>query len=199
MRPFVRSAIAESIEAKSRAKEDRACADCGRIFAANVHGSPQVRCPECQKRHVREEQRECQRRLRAKRNADWKAPRKCIVCGKEFIPRNSLQRRCSPECSLRRGPAGKAAKKPSAVKRTKICVVCGKEFAAVGGNRICCSPECSIIRGREKVRAAKRKARNADPRRTGWDADGRHRRFRERAMKAKPWLYEFADGPELLS
>ena len=93
----------------------------------------------------------------------------------------------------------------------KVCAVCGREFEAIPPKRICCSPECAKARQRQTnsqwIKTHRNKGASGIRPKRGWrkaecdvyDADGKHRRFRERAMRREPWKYEFADSPELLS
>ena len=88
---------------------------------------------------------------------------------------------------------------------TNTCIICGKEFETTRKRKVCCSPACAQARmlDRSRLGSARRRERerNGVPKtdsRKAYDADGRHRRFRERAMRREPWRYEFADAPELL-
>lgn len=120
----------------------RTCTECGKAF----EGAPrQKRCPDCQAK-ARREQNRANKRAGARRplgSIDL-----CQRCGKPYTVRSGAQRFC-PECgeTARREEASrkKAAKlrgKPHADRtRTHICAVCGRPFRGIDAATTC-SPEC---------------------------------------------------------
>lgn len=80
----------------------------------------------------------------------------------------------------------------------KKCEFCGAEFTA---HRLAkyCSDKCRNAAWKRRNDAALAERKGEGPRvsaRRVFDADGRHRKFRERQMRAEPWRYEFAPPPE---
>ena len=120
----------------------RTCADCGKAF----EGAPrQKRCPECQAK-ARREQNRANKRAGARRplgSIDL-----CQRCGKPYTVRSGAQRFCS-ECgeTARREEASR--KKREKIRgqphgdrtRTHICAVCGRPFRGTDAATTC-SPEC---------------------------------------------------------
>lgn len=70
--------------------------------------------------------------------------RKCIICGKEFIPHAGNQLCCSLECRKQRDKQNYKERKAIKDKnrKGKICTVCGNLFDDAKGNRRFCSKEC---------------------------------------------------------
>ena len=66
----------------------------------------------------------------------------CLICGKNFVPRERRQKYCSDKCRC----AAYLAKKRHAPKKVK-CPQCGEEFVPHAGRQKYCSVEC-----REKFR-----------------------------------------------
>lgn len=60
--------------------------------------------------------------------------KKCLHCGKEFIPRKDTQKFCSKVCNSRY--YGEMNKK------YKTCPICGKQFWCGSSRRVYCSDEC---------------------------------------------------------
>mgnify|MGYP002624069942 CR=1 FL=1 len=81
----------------------------------------------------------------------------CAVCGGEFIPRHSLQKYCSAECSRLAHLAVcrncRAKKKLSDGRPALVkCAVCGEEFEPKNINQKYCSPECKAAHDRDRAR-----------------------------------------------
>lgn len=81
--------------------------------------------------------------------------KKCITCGKEFIPHNGRQLTCSSECGIThrrvlnlRNKHKNYKPKPK-INTSKICIVCGKEFIPKHGITKTCSKECKRKHNRE--------------------------------------------------
>lgn len=72
--------------------------------------------------------------------------RKCVICGKEFMPKIRTNVCCSEECKKEREKQKSKEWYRVNVKEKKpekgICVVCGKKFAQKKVTQKCCSDEC---------------------------------------------------------
>lgn len=120
----------------------KTCDICGKTFETT---SKTYLCsPECRLEHQRAKNREYARTMRAKK---MKAPKektmkKCLICGREFLPKSNNQRYCGNQC------VGK-----NSAKRVQIieCEVCGKKFEATVRGVKFCSKECKAIRHKEVV------------------------------------------------
>ena len=71
--------------------------------------------------------------------------KKCVVCGREFIPHRGSQICCSPPCSCKRAlqvEAERAAarRKPREIRK---CEYCGEEYEAKNPQQKFCSTACS--------------------------------------------------------
>lgn len=84
--------------------------------------------------------------------AKWKTPlerKKCVICGKEFMPKESRHICCSDECGRIRKNQKSLAwqhehKKP--IKEFEfICLACGKTFVTNKPNQKTCNAECKSI------------------------------------------------------
>lgn len=111
------------------------CRICGKIFEGGSANASV--CQECREngnyKKVRSEER---RKLWAENHPPIEfKPVKCLRCGKEFIPKNSINRFCSdcrrdhpydirPDVIEKRGSYRKPA------SNNHICKVCGKEFSS---------------------------------------------------------------------
>lgn len=75
-------------------------------------------------------------------------PRKCEVCGKEYIPTKISQRCCSKACSLKRWKSmnPEYCAPPREIKK---CIICGTEFMPKRTSHICCSKKCTMQRNKE--------------------------------------------------
>lgn len=90
----------------------------------------------------------------------------CVMCGREFHARVSLQKTCSEEC---RGALARkyskeryeALKKSDKGKPT-ICVICGTPFKRTGFRKTCCK-ECSEILRKRRVKDAKKQEYHQKP------------------------------------
>lgn len=101
--------------------------------------------------------------------------KQCIICGKEFKPRNSKHLCCSKKCSkVYTNQSSKKYYYLNKEKRleyqkqyrfknqdkiknkyttyySKICIICGKEFVTTKSKKFCCSNECNKIRERKQA------------------------------------------------
>lgn len=101
--------------------------------------------------------------------------KKCIICGKEFKPRNSKHLCCSKKCSkVYTNQSSKKYYYLNKEKRleyqkqyrfknqdkirnkyttyySKTCMICGKEFVTTKSKAVCCCKECNKIRKREQA------------------------------------------------
>ena len=75
-------------------------------------------------------------------------PRKCEVCGKEYIPTKKSQRCCSKACSLKRWKLmnPEYCAPPREIRK---CIICGNEFMPIRSNHVCCSKKCTSKRNKE--------------------------------------------------
>lgn len=93
--------------------------------------------------------------------------RVCLICGKQYVPRNARQKYCSTACNReaqRRKDAEKYYQKKEAIGERqviKICPICGKEFSTDKSFKLYCSPECYALSRTEKQRAYRETKRNA--------------------------------------
>lgn len=112
-----------------------------------------------EKKKLQAEQREERRRIKLKkekeerwaRNGGHKfAARKCLYCGKEFLPTCATQRYCNFTCrdlnNNRAIPVTSCNCNDKHPFPPKNCIICGKPFWPASGNQIVCSPECKKIR-----------------------------------------------------
>lgn len=91
-----------------------------------------------------------------------KEPKKCKVCGAEFIPHGRAVT-CSPACSKKNRANISAAfikahytgKRPPIIR---TCVICGHEYRAKGRD-VTCGGECAKV-NRKKVNAASHRERH---------------------------------------
>ena len=104
--------------------------------------------------------------------------KKCIICGKEFKPRNSKHLCCSKECSKQNNKNYYQKNKQKKLTQVKIyrdnnkdkikqyqknyrdkhtvyynkfCMICGKEFVTTRSYDVCCCKECNKIRKRKQA------------------------------------------------
>ena len=84
--------------------------------------------------------------------ARWKTPlerKKCVICGKEFMPKTSRSVCCSDECRKSRDSQTSMAWQREHKKPKKefefICLACGKKFVTNKPNQKTCSAECKSI------------------------------------------------------
>lgn len=88
--------------------------------------------------------------------------RVCLICGKQYAPRNARQKYCSTACNReaqRRKDAEKYYQKKEAA--VKVCPICGKEFSTDKSFKLYCSPECYALSRTDKQRAYREAKRNA--------------------------------------
>lgn len=83
--------------------------------------------------------------------------KKCEICGREFLPKNQIQKYCGFECQQisNRERAKILMRKRYAQKKEENgkCPICGKTFKKKNGNQIYCgSAECRKERMREYSR-----------------------------------------------
>ena len=78
-------------------------------------------------------------------------PRKCVVCGKEFVPTKSNQLCCSKNCSLKRWRSNNP-EYCAPPREIKNCIICGKEFMPIRSGHVCCSKKCTNKRNKETQR-----------------------------------------------
>lgn len=76
---------------------DRACAACGRTFAA--YSPKQIRCPKCQAAHRLAANREKTNRWYQAHAARPHEERKCEVCGKRFVAARNTHIYCGARCA----------------------------------------------------------------------------------------------------
>lgn len=72
----------------------------------------------------------------------------CLVCGKSFEPRNTVQKYCSQDCrdEVRRRYNRELYRARSNFKpEVRSCVICGKKFLTRNDKQICCSSECRKV------------------------------------------------------
>ena len=104
--------------------------------------------------------------------------KKCIICGKEFKPRNSKHLCCSKECSKQNSKNYYQKNKQKIITQAKIyqdnnkdkikqyqknyrdkhtiyynkfCMICGKEFVTTRSYDVCCCKKCNKIRKRKQA------------------------------------------------
>lgn len=120
----------------------------------------------------------------------------CDICGKPFLPKTSIQKRCSKECSyeaeVRQARERQRLKKGYYEKdRTRTCDICGSTFTLNAWNQRRCSDDCRaeahrvyqkeyIENNRHRIRETAREYRekNRDKLLEGmkqWHADNRER------------------------
>ena len=91
----------------------------------------------------------------------------CLICGKQYAPRNARQKYCSTACNReaqRRKDAEKYYQKKEAIGERqviKICPICGKKFSTDKAFKLYCSPECYALSRTDKQRAYRETKRNA--------------------------------------
>lgn len=68
--------------------------------------------------------------------------KKCIMCGREFVPKTKRSRFCSETCMRKCCYQKEREKKRSAPKKEKICVICGKVIDPKKSSKKYCSAEC---------------------------------------------------------
>ena len=70
--------------------------------------------------------------------------KKCVICGKEFVPRNQCQKTCSGECSIENKRRKDKIRKQGTAQKPAIltCPNCGKEFRQNVTTQIYCSDKC---------------------------------------------------------
>lgn len=67
-------------------------------------------------------------------------PRKCEICGKEFVPKKSMDTMCcSKNCYTKRYRKMKPKEK---IRKIGVCIICGKEYEQRKITQKCCSEEC---------------------------------------------------------
>lgn len=76
---------------------DRACAACGRTFAA--YSPKQIRCPKCQAAHRLAANRAKTKRWYQAHAARPHEERKCEVCGKRFVSARNTHIYCGARCA----------------------------------------------------------------------------------------------------
>lgn len=82
-------------------------------------------------------------------------PKTCEWCGKEYTPKNKMQKKfCSRKCNT--DSYNDKNKRPLTLK-TSNCLMCGKPFIHRAPDKIYCNPKCSI-RMRQLRRKSKTKA-----------------------------------------
>lgn len=74
-----------------------------------------------------------------KKKAKVFEPRKCVVCGTEFMPRREEHICCCSKCSQKRWRIMNGLFFESDMKK---CVICGTEFLQKSTRHICCSEKC---------------------------------------------------------
>ena len=70
--------------------------------------------------------------------------RKCVVCGKEFTPRNFTVKCCSKECSFAHKRAYKKERDAALILYDRLCLFCGKPFTPKTVQQRCCSASCNV-------------------------------------------------------
>ena len=78
--------------------------------------------------------------------------KKCVICGKEFVPRNQCQKTCSGECSIENKRRKDKIRKQGTAQKPAIltCPNCGKEFRQNVTTQIYCSDKCRSAHERAK-------------------------------------------------
>lgn len=91
----------------------------------------------------------------------------CLICGKQYAPRNARQKYCSTACN-REAQRIKDAEKYYQKKEAagdkhvlKVCPICGKEFSTDKSFKLYCSPECYALSRTDKQLAYREAKRNA--------------------------------------
>lgn len=82
--------------------------------------------------------------------------KQCAFCGKEFEPKNGIQRFCSTACYMKARNEKRKADRLAAVE-TVVCPTCGKEFEREYKQRRFCSDECARL---SRTKAAEEKRLN---------------------------------------
>lgn len=89
-----------------------------------------------------------------------RTPRRCIICGKEYVPFRNDQECCSKKCGKKRDNM-KATKRRIELRERKkttleerVCPVCGETFIPRVANQVVCGKEvCKKKRHSERDRA----------------------------------------------
>lgn len=68
-------------------------------------------------------------------------PRKCIICGKKYMPTNSRQKCCGEKCS-KKNLQNYFHKRNGTTLKKRVCTICGKSFETYDHRKINCSESC---------------------------------------------------------
>ena len=82
----------------------------------------------------------------------------CLVCGKSFEPRSTVQKYCSQDChdEARRRQNREFYRAHSTFKsEVRSCVICGKKFLTRNDKQICCSSDCRKVYNNEYLKHKK--------------------------------------------
>lgn len=116
------------------------CVRCGAEIE-NLNGRTKY-CRPCYEKAHAEATRRCKVRSGVIKNSDWRKPRKCSVCGKEFVPSNYNKATCSAECKrISRNARQNGGRK---VPAERTCEFCGKTFTGGIASKRFCSTICRI-------------------------------------------------------
>ena len=137
------------------------CEICGTEFIPKTIVQTLCGNPECKKERSRRLIRQSKLKAKLIKTGEYieeLEPRKCIICGEEFIPKHKGQKLCGKdECFKERNYRQKQgipeSEYPSLIGvynfgvrgDERICPTCGKTFIAKTGNQIYCSRNCKEI------------------------------------------------------
>lgn len=82
-------------------------------------------------------------------------PKKCITCGKEYMPNNTCQKHCSDECSKNHYLEGLRERNKN---REFTCEWCGAKFTSDSKKKYCChkcAKAANNYRGKSKNKPKK--------------------------------------------
>lgn len=125
---------------------ERTCPQCGKEFTTTDY-----RIKYCSKECHDKKQRQQVKEWKIKHKYTHALPRRnCIICGKEFQPRNRAQLSCySTACREARGL--QKWEQDIIARRTVKCRICGKEFVRTVEHRLYCSDECKGVALKRKM------------------------------------------------